>query len=243
MPVYELSDELVFPDPSLAEEDGLLAIGGDLSIERLILAYSNGIFPWYDEGSPILWWALNPRMVLLPENLKVSKSLKQSLKKGEFSITFDKAFEEIINECSRIPRKNQQGTWITDEMKDAYINLHKAGFAHSVECYSNNELVGGLYGVSLGKVFFGESMFHLQTDASKIAFHALMQQLKVWDFQMVDAQMETPLLKNFGAYLVPFEDYREKLYNALEHNTKKGNWTDLINNDNKMKHVHDPPSQ
>jgi leucyl/phenylalanyl-tRNA--protein transferase len=230
MPVYELSDELIFPDPSLAEEDGLLAIGGDLSINRLILAYSNGIFPWYDKDSPILWWALNPRMVLLLDNFKISKSLKQQLKKNEFKITFDKAFKEVINQCSKIPRKNQQGSWITDEMKNAYVNLHKAGFAHSVECYSNNKLLGGLYGVSLGKVFFGESMFHLQTNVSKIAFCALIQQLRTWNFQIIDAQMETPLLKNFGAYLIPFEDYSEKLCNALNHDTKKGNWTKLINN-------------
>jgi len=224
MPVYQLTNDLVFPDPSLAEDDGLLAIGGDLSIERLLLAYSNGIFPWYDEGSPIMWWALNPRMVLIPEEFKVSKSLKQKIKKAEFSITFDEAFEEVIRHCSRVPRSDQHGTWITNEMKHAYINLHKLGFAHSVECYFKNELVGGLYGISIGKAFFGESMFHYKTDASKIAFYALMQKLKSWEFQLVDAQMETPLLKSFGAKLIPFEDYREKLTIALEFETKRGKW-------------------
>ncbi len=228
MPVYQLTDELAFPDPSLAEEDGLLAVGGDLSIDRLLLAYSHGIFPWYDEGSPILWWALNPRMVLFPDELKLSKSLKQKLNKADFNITFDGAFEQVIEHCSGVPRKNQQGTWITDEMKQAYVEMHKTGFAHSVECYFNNELAGGLYGISLGKVFFGESMFHFQTDASKIAFYSLVQQLKEWDFQIIDAQMETPLLKSFGAKLIPLEDYRNKLYQALEFNTKKGNWSKLI---------------
>ena len=224
MPVYQLTDDLVFPDPSMAEKDGLLAIGGDLSIERLLLAYSNGIFPWYDEGSPILWWALNPRMVLIPDEFKLSKSLKQKIKKQEFSITFDKAFEEVIEYCSHIPRKDQHGTWITDEMKQAYIKLHKLGFAHSVECYFENQLVGGLYGISLGKAFFGESMFHHKTDASKIAFHALIQRLTEWEFQLVDAQMETPLLKSFGAKLIPFEDYRDKLEIALDFETKRGKW-------------------
>ncbi len=229
MPVYQLSDELVFPDPSLAEKDGLLAIGGDLSVKRLLLAYSHGIFPWFEEGSPILWWALNPRMVLYPVEFKLSKSLKQKIKKAEFNITFDNAFEEVIKYCSRVPRKDQGGTWITEEMKQAYIEMHKAGFAHSVECYQENKLVGGLYGVSIGKAFFGESMFHLKTDASKIAFYALNKQLKKWNFQLIDAQMETPLLKSFGACLIPLEDYRNKLEKAMASETKKGNWGQLIN--------------
>ncbi len=225
MSVFQLTKDLVFPDPSLAEKDGLLAIGGDLSIERLLLAYSNGIFPWYDEGSPILWWALNPRMVLIPEEFKVSKSLKQKIRKAEFSITFDRAFEKVIEQCSQVPRIDQHGTWITNEMKQAYIKLHKLGFAHSVECYFENELVGGLYGISIGKAFFGESMFHHKTDASKIAFHALMQKLIEWNFHLIDAQMETPLLKSFGAKLIPFEDYNKKLKSALDFDSKRGNWS------------------
>ncbi len=231
MSVFQLTQDLVFPDPSLAEEDGLLAIGGDLSMERLLLAYSNGIFPWYDEGSPILWWALNPRMVLFPKEFKVSKSLKQKIRKAEFNITFDGAFEKVIEQCSMVPRGDQNGTWITDEMKQAYIDLHKLGFAHSAECYFENELVGGLYGVSIGKAFFGESMFHHKTDASKIAFHALMQKLIEWDFHLIDAQMETPLLKSFGAKLIPFEDYREKLNYALDFDSKRGNWSEFETED------------
>lgn len=225
MSVFQLTEDLVFPDPSLAEDDGLLAIGGDLSIERLLLAYSNGIFPWYDEGSPIQWWALNPRMALIPEDFKLSKSLKQKIRRAEFSITFDGAFEKVIEQCSLIPRADQHGTWITDEMKQAYIKLHKLGFAHSVECYFEKELVGGLYGISIGKAFFGESMFHYKTDASKIAFHALMQKLKDWEFQLIDAQMETPLLKSFGAKLIPLEDYREKLKRALDFDSHRGKWS------------------
>lgn len=160
-------------------------------------------------------------MVLFPDELKLSKSLKQKLNKADFNVTFDGDFEQVIEHCSRVPRKNQQGTWITDEMKQAYVEMHKAGVAHSIECYFKDELAGGLYGISLGKVFFGESMFHFQTDASKIAFYSLVQQLKEWDFQMIDAQMETPLLKSFGAKLIPLEDYRNKLYQALECKTKK----------------------
>lgn len=228
MGVYALSDELIFPDPLLAEDDGLLALGGDLSIERLLLAYANGIFPWYDEGSPILWWALNPRMVLFPTEYKVSKSLKQKIRKVDFSITFDNDFKGVIEQCSLVPRNDQHGTWITEKMKQAYIDLHKAGFAHSVECYFENKLVGGIYGVSIGKAFFGESMFHHKTDASKIAFNALMQQLISWDFHLIDAQMETPLLKSFGARLIQFEDYLKRLNNALEFETRKGKWAQEI---------------
>ncbi len=224
MSVYALSNELVFPDPLLAEEDGLLAVGGDLSIERLLLAYSNGIFPWFDEVSPILWWALNPRMVLIPTDFKVSKSLKQKIKKVDFSITFDNNFEGVIEQCSLVPRNDQGGTWITEKMKQAYIDLHSAGFAHSVECYFENKVVGGLYGVSIGKAFFGESMFHHKTDASKIAFYALMQKLNSWGFHLIDAQMETPLLKSFGAKLIPFTEYQTILKKALNYETKRGKW-------------------
>lgn len=227
MPIYKLTDELVFPDPSLSEDNGLLAIGGDLSVERLLLAYSNGIFPWYDEGYPILWWATDPRMILIPDEFKTTKSLRKKIKKNEFHITFDHAFEEVIENCSKIIRKKQHGSWITQEMKKAYIKLHKEGFAHSTECYINHELVGGLYGVSLGRVFFGESMFHFQTDTSKIAFHALVQKLKKCEFQFIDTQMETTLLKSFGAKSISFKDYRKKLNFALKYNTIRGSWSHL----------------
>lgn len=224
MPFYQLTEELVFPNPHDAEEDGLLAVGGDLSSKRLLLAYSHGIFPWYSDDSPILWWALNPRMVLKLDNFKVSKSLKSSIRNCNFEIRFDTDFEQVINNCAKSVRKDQESTWITKDMKMAYIQLHELGFAHSVETYVNNELVGGLYGVSLGRVFFGESMFHKQTDASKIAFYHLVVQLKEWDFEMIDAQMETPLLKSFGAQNIKFDSYYEQLQASLGNPTKKGNW-------------------
>lgn len=227
MPIYNLTEELVFPNPHDAEEDGLLAIGGDLSVERLLLAYSHGIFPWYSDDSPILWWALNPRMVLKLDNFKVSKSLNAKIKNCNFEIRFDTDFEQVISNCAKSVRKNQESTWITKAMKLAYIKLHKLGFAHSVETYKNNELVGGLYGVSLGRIFFGESMFHKQSDASKIAFYHLVAQLKAWDFEMIDAQMETQLLKSFGAQNIPFDSYYEQLQASIGSPTKKGNWGEI----------------
>ncbi|MEZ5147317.1 MAG: leucyl/phenylalanyl-tRNA--protein transferase [Bacteroidales bacterium] len=154
MPVFKLTEEIVFPDPELADESGLLAVGGDLTHERLILAYANGIFPWYSKGEPILWWSPNPRMILLPQNIKISKSLDQTIRLNKYTTTFDNAFEEVIKSCKTAPRPGQTGTWITAEMQEAYIALHKLGFAHSVETWQNEELVGGLYGVSLGKAFF-----------------------------------------------------------------------------------------
>lgn len=229
MPIYSLTKELAFPNPHEAEEDGLLAIGGDLSVERLLLAYSHGIFPWYSDDSPILWWALNPRMVLNLNHFKTSKNLKSKLRKGNFEIRFDTNFENVISRCAKSIRKGQDSTWITEAMKSAYIQLHKLGFAHSVETYVNNELVGGLYGVSLGSVFFGESMFHVQTDASKIAFYYMVEQLREWNFDLIDAQMETPLLKSFGAQNISFESYYKQLQVSLKNQTIRGNWGELRN--------------
>jgi len=160
MPVYALSDEIIFPDPELANDIGLLAVGGDLSLKRLLLAYSQGIFPWYSEEDPIMWWSPNPRMVLFPEKLKLSKSLQQTIKNKEYEVKFDTNFKEVIENCSKSVRKDQKGTWITPEMKNAYLDLHESGFAHSVETYYNGKLAGGLYGISLGRAFFGESMFY-----------------------------------------------------------------------------------
>src|SRR5512133_1018213 len=167
--------EYQFPDPATAEHDGLLAVGGDLSIESLITAYSMGIFPWFNEESPILWWSPDPRMVLFPEKFIISDSLRQSLRNGRYTVKIDNDFNGVISHCASVKRKGQSGTWITDEMKQAYIMLHKAGYAHSFETWHDDELVGGLYGVSLGRAFFGESMFYSMRDASKIAFHMLVQ--------------------------------------------------------------------
>lgn len=224
MPVFELPDEYVFPHPSLANPDGLLAVGGDLSVERLLLAYANGIFPWYVEGSDILWWSPNPRMVLFPDDLKVSASLKQTLRSGQYSVTFDQVFSQVIAQCALVKRAGQEGTWIVPEMRQAYIALHEAGFAHSVETWHGDRLVGGLYGVSLGRIFFGESMFHLRRDASKVALYHLVQRVKAWDFLLIDVQQETGHMQRLGARLINLETFLEILKKSLEFPTIKGNW-------------------
>lgn len=224
MTIFALTDELIFPDPGLANEDGLLAVGGDLSLERLLLAYQHGIFPWYDDHSPILWWALNPRMVLFPNKFKVSKSLRQLINKEIFEIRIDYNFKEVLDQCSLVPRKDQHGTWITDEMKDAYLNLFGHGFAHSVEAYLNQELVGGLYGVAIGKIFYGESMFHLVNNASKVAFYYLIQKLNSLNYNLIDAQMETPLIKSLGGELIPLEAYRVLLKSSIDNTNFQCKW-------------------
>lgn len=224
MPVFMLNDALVFPDPNLAVEDGLLAIEGDLSTERLLLAYSNGIFPWYSEGDPIMWWSPNPRMILHPDKFRMTKSFRQTLKNKNYEIKFDHRFEEVIEQCSKAPRPGQVGTWITKDMKDAYIRLHKEGYAHSVETYSEGMLVGGLYGISLGRAFFGESMFFTKRDASKIALFFLIEKIKQWDFMFIDAQVETSHLKSLGAENIPRTDFLKLVEETLNYSTIKGKW-------------------
>jgi leucyl/phenylalanyl-tRNA--protein transferase len=202
----------LFPDVKLAlrEPDGLLAVGGDLSVERLVVAYQSGIFPWYSEGQPILWWSPDPRMVLKPSEVKVSRSLAKTIRKRKFRITFDHDFENVIRSCSK-PRLEkgqlQQETWILDEMIAAYTELHKMGYAHSVECWHNDQLVGGLYGIAIGKVFFGESMFSRESDASKTAFVFLNKQLEQWGFELVDCQVYTSHLESLGAKMIPREEF------------------------------------
>jgi leucyl/phenylalanyl-tRNA---protein transferase len=191
-----------FPDVSLAlkEPDGLLAIGGDLKPQRLLAAYRQGIFPWYNEGQPILWWAPNPRTVLFPQQIKISRSLRKTLRNKAFTVSLDRAFAEVIEACSGPrPDADNPGTWITHEMKQAYLHLHKQGHAHSVECWHHGQLVGGLYGVGIGRVFFGESMFTRCSDASKVAFVALAQQLAHWDFGLIDCQIHSLHLESLGA--------------------------------------------
>lgn len=224
MPVYTLTEKLIFPHPSLANYDGLLAVGGDLSVERLLLAYANGIFPWYDEASPILWWSPTPRMVLYPEKLKVSDSLHQSVRNRNTRVSFDTNFESVIKNCARVERSGQPGTWITPEMQEAYIEMHRQGFAHSVETYYHDELVGGLYGVSLGRIFFGESMFHLRRDASKVALFHLVEKLKSWNFDLIDVQQDTPHLRRLGGQLLELDDFLGILQKSLKHSTRRGNW-------------------
>jgi leucyl/phenylalanyl-tRNA--protein transferase len=215
MPVFELGEHMVFPPPGLAEPDGLLALGGDLSVERLTLAYSMGIFPWYTGGSPILWWSTDPRLVLIPSELRVSRSLRQTLRRNLFEITFDQDFEGVISACAAVERKGQEGTWITPEMREAYIALHRAGRAHSVESWREDALVGGLYGVSIGKAFFGESMFALASDASKAAFVSLVGRLRERGYAIIDCQQTTAHLMSFGARQMPRSDFLGLLRDAV----------------------------
>jgi leucyl/phenylalanyl-tRNA--protein transferase len=224
MPIYRLGAELVFPPPEEAEPDGLLAVGGDLSAERLLLAYAQGIFPWYSEGLPILWHSPDPRMVLLPAELHVSRSLRKAVARAPYGLTLDRAFREVIEACADCERPGQEGTWITVEMVEAYVALHELGFAHSVEAWHEGELAGGLYGVSLGRVFFGESMFAWRSDASKIAFVTLIEQLGRWRFELVDCQVYTEHLERFGAVEWPRERFLEALAQCLEGDTRRGAW-------------------
>lgn len=218
-------DRGFFPDPSLAGEDGLLAAGGSLEIPLLLEAYSKGIFPWYSEGSPILWWSPDPRMVLFPEKFRVSKSLAQSLRNRALEMRIDTRFPEVIDRCARQPRRGQRGTWITPEMADAYIRLHEEGYAHSFEAYRQGRLVGGLYGVSLGRAFYGESMFHLERDASKAALHHLVEFTRSHDFVFIDAQQSTTHMKSLGAVEIPREKFLDLNREALEKESLRGDWT------------------
>ena len=206
MPLYALNTDLIFPPVEFAEPDGLLAIGGDLSIERLLLAYRNGIFPWY-EGQHILWWSPDPRFVLFPEELKESKSMRQLIRKDTFSFTTNRAFREVIAHCKIISRRDQAGTWITDEVQEAYGKLHEAGYAHSAEAWLDGELVGGLYGIRLGKAFFGESMFSKASNASKYAFIRYVQQLRSEGVELIDCQVYTEHLESLGARMIPRKDF------------------------------------
>ncbi|EFK59457.1 leucyl/phenylalanyl-tRNA--protein transferase [Sphingobacterium spiritivorum] len=203
--IFQLDDQdLSFPHPKYAEEDGLLAVGGDLSPDRLLLAYNNGIFPWFSDDSPILWYAPHERFVIFPERLKVSKSMKQVLRKAEFKVTVNTVFEQVIRQCAKIERKDQDGTWITNDMIDAYIGLHKSGYAHAIEVWQEDQLVGGLYGVLIGQVFCGESMFSKVPNASKTALIHLFQ---FFDLKFVDCQFHTDHLASMGGEMISQEDY------------------------------------
>lgn len=206
MPIYLLNETLKFPHPSEAE-DGILAVGGDLSPERILLAYQEGIFPWYSEDDPILWWSPDPRCVLYPEELKVSKSMRKILKDNIFEVTINTCFEKVILACANTPRKNQKGTWIDENIKKAYSQLHHDGFAHSIEVWKDNELVGGLYGIWLGNVFFGESMFSLLPNASKVGLITWVQYLQNEGVKLIDCQIYTPHLESLGASLISRNDY------------------------------------
>ncbi|HEY9004467.1 MAG TPA: leucyl/phenylalanyl-tRNA--protein transferase [Mucilaginibacter sp.] len=208
--IFRLDKRILFPNPSLAEEDGLLAVGGDLSTDRLLLAYQNGIFPWYNDDTPILWYSPHERFVLFPDELKISKSMRQILKSGRFKVTYDKNFAEVIDACSTVNRKDQPGTWITADMMEAYIRLHKEGYAHSVEVWKDEQLVGGLYGVQVGEVFCGESMFSKVSNASKIALISLCSTNK---YKLIDCQVYTEHLESMGARMISRQEYLEILQN------------------------------
>lgn len=228
-----MCDDLPFLDPdsniqpfppvskALTKPDGLLAMGGCLSTQRLINAYTQGIFPWYSYGDPILWWSPDPRLVIFPENLHLSKSLQKTLRKQTFQVTFDTAFTQVIKACAA-PRADESGTWLLPDMQQAYSRLHDEGHAHSVEAWYKGELVGGLYGIAIGQVFFGESMFHRKTDASKVAFVTLIQQLTGWGYQLIDCQVHTPHLISLGAQEITrsnFSSLLQQYHHCKPHTT------------------------
>ncbi len=217
-------DPTAFPDPRSASDEGLLAYGGDLSSHRLIAAYKKGIFPWYSQGDPILWWSPNPRLLLYPENFKVRKSFRRVLRSGKFTVTFDKRFSDVIKQCATVYREGQESTWIVSEIEEAYIRLHEEGFAHSVEVYKEGKLVGGLYGIALGKAFFGESMFSLVPDASKVAFKALSDVLGSRGYDFIDCQMKTDHMIGLGAEVVERDIFLDALEETLEKPTDFGSW-------------------
>ncbi len=214
MPLFALDDELKFPPVHLSEPDGLLALGGDLSSERLILAYKSGIFPWY-EGKDILWWSPNPRFILLPKEIKINKSVNTLLKRKEFDFTINIAFKEVINHCKEIKRPGQEGTWITDEVEQAFCKLHELGYAHSAEVWKEGVLVGGLYGIRIGKVFFGESMFSKRNHASRYAFIRFVQFLQDEGVQLIDCQIYTEYLESMGAKMIDREDFIQQLIKLI----------------------------
>jgi leucyl/phenylalanyl-tRNA--protein transferase len=224
LPTWLTGDQDFPPlDQAMRRPNGLLAAGGDLSPGRLLAAYRRGIFPWYSPGEPILWWSPDPRTVLLPGELRISRSLHKTLRKRPFQVTADAAFAVVIERCSE-PRAGQAGTWITDEMKQAYIALHALGLAHSVESWRDGELVGGLYGVALGRMFYGESMFSRASDASKVAFVTLVEQLARWEIGLIDCQVHTEHLERFGAEEWPRERFLARLAEVLEAPTRGGPW-------------------
>jgi len=216
-----------FPDPYLASDEGLLAYGGDLSSHRLLTAYKNGIFPWYAKGDPILWWSPNPRLLLYPNRFKLRKSFKRVLRSGKFTVTFDRHFSEVIKHCATVYREGQESSWIVPEMIEAYTRLHEEGFGHSVEVHLEGKLVGGLYGLAYGKAFFGESMFSLVSDASKVAFKALSDVLGDRGYDFIDCQMKTDHMIGLGAEVVERDIFLDGLEVAITKETDFGKWHDF----------------
>jgi len=225
MPVFRIEQPIVFPDPEMADESGLLGIGGDLVPERLLLAYKTGIFPWYSFGQPILWWSPNPRMTLEIQNFHIPRSLAKTLRKEPYTLTLDTAFLQVLDACAAIERPHQEGTWITSEMRSAYHALHEMGYAHSCEAWQDGVLVGGLYGLSVGRLFSGESMFAHAPDASKVAFVHLVRQLDAWGYPLIDCQLHTQHLARFGAKEIPRKDYLQTIATLIDLPGRIGAWT------------------
>jgi len=238
MTIFRLPYANIFPPPHLSDESGLLAVGGDLSIDRLLEAYSLGIFPWYSENDPILWWSPDPRMILIPEEIRISRSLRQTLSRGIFKITFDRAFDRVIRSCASVNTEKHGDTWITEDMINAYIQLHKAGYAHSVEAWHEDSLAGGLYGLSLGSAFFGESMFTLMSNASKAAFATLANTLHKMNFSLIDCQVSTPHLASIGAREVRRDDFLGRLKSSLDSPYITGLWTLGMNEEIRTDNIH-----
>lgn len=226
MTVYLLPEEAVlFPDPEEAEADGLLAVGGDLTMPRLLAAYGRGIFPWFGQDTPILWWSPDPRLVLFPPEIHIPRSLRRVLNHGPFTVTADRCFENVIRACGQALRPQGPGTWITEDMVQAYATLHRNGFAHSVEVWNGRDLVGGLYGVAIGRVFFGESMFFRQDDASKVALIHLARLLESWEFDLIDCQQTTPHMQRWGAREIPRREFSAIVRRAVVANRPRERWS------------------
>jgi leucyl/phenylalanyl-tRNA---protein transferase len=242
MLVYRLPDhDIVFPPIELATRSGILAVGGDLSPQRILAAYQEGIFPWYSHDEPIIWWSPDPRFVLFPDELHIAKTMKPLLKRGDFQITYDRAFAQVIAACGK-PRCKESDTWITGEMREAYKGLHDMGYAHSVEAWHEDQLVGGLYGVSLGKCFFGESMFATMNNASKAAFITLVKRLNALQFTLIDCQVYTAHLKSLGGRHIPRPHFISLLKEALHHDTLRGNWGGLPEFNERTSSEHTSPA-
>lgn len=222
--ISKLGMDMIFPNPRNASDEGLLAYGGDLNPNRLLTAYRNGIFPWYSPSDPILWWSPNPRLLLYPKDFKTSKSFARTLRSAKFEVSFDERFTEVITHCGEMSREGQEGTWLSKEMRQAYIELHSQGFAHSVEVYCDGILVGGLYGIAMGRAFFGESMFSLVNDASKVAFRALSDVLGAKSYDFIDCQMKTDHLVRMGAKIIDRDIYLDELREALQKPSDLGLW-------------------
>jgi len=225
--ITQLDMNHIFPNPRNTSDEGLLAFGGDLKPDRILTAYRNGIFPWYSDEDPILWWSPDPRLLLYPKNFKTSKSFARVLRNRNFRVSFDTVFTDVIRYCGTVPRDKQNGTWLNSDMQKAYIELHQLGFAHSVEVWLSNQLVGGLYGISMGKAFFGESMFSLKSDASKVAFRALSDVLGLKGYDFIDCQMRTDHLICLGAVIVNRDRYLDELKETLEKPSEIGSWRDF----------------